>query len=423
MSKDIVTQKQLLYERVEVDKDELFALLGSLIQINSENFGSHGNEAACAEYVKNYGEALGYQAEIYSPVDILDFEKHPDYLAGRGLEARRNCTITVPGKQHEKKLMLAAHIDTVEIGDESKWAFPPLCGMVRDGRILGRGACDDKYGVAASLFLFKKMKELGIELQYDLLFTGYCDEEHGGSNGALAACLKYPCDDYLNLDCKNFEIWNCGVGGGELVFQVKSKDAVDNCSKVLEGLNLAEKHFREFAERRRAELESNPIFAGTIVARNALRIMNFAAGGQGGTDMDSGYFKVTYYTDKTESEINDELVELKKAVDKEFEELGLCALQIKKTTRFFHYVKSEENNRIVSLLKEAGEENGKHLCEKGACLSDLPMFVLYGSPRAVCFGIGADFHRPGGAHQTNEYVECDKFVEFTKIVGGFLLDY
>lgn len=416
-------QKQLLYEKIEADKEELFALLGSLIQINSENFGSHGNEKACAEYVKNYCEALGYQAEVYSPVDIPKFETHPDYLAGRGLEERRNCTVMVPGKQHEKKLMLAAHIDTVEIGDESKWAFPPLCGIVKDGNILGRGACDDKYGVAATLFLIKKMKELGIELTYDLLFTGYCDEEYGGSNGALAACLKYPCDDYLNLDCKNFEIWNCGVGGGELVFQVKSKDAVDNCSKVLEGLNIAEKHLREFAARRRAELESNPIFTGTIVARNALRIMNFAAGGQGGTDMDSGYFKVTYYTDKTEPEIKAELAQLKQIVDEEFEKLGLCELQITKTTRFFHYVKSEENNRMVSLLKKAGAENGKLLSEKGACLSDLPMFVLYGSPRAVCFGIGADFHRPGGAHQTNEYVECDKLVEFTKIVGGFLLEY
>ena len=39
-----VIRKQLLYEKIESDKEELFALLGSLIQINSENFGSYGNE-------------------------------------------------------------------------------------------------------------------------------------------------------------------------------------------------------------------------------------------------------------------------------------------------------------------------------------------------------------------------------------------
>jgi len=420
---DNAIQKHLLYEKIEADKEELFAFLGKLIQINSENFGSYGNEKACAEYVRDYCESLGYQAEVYSPMDIVDFDKHPDYLSGRGLEVRRNCTVTVPGKNHEKRLMLAAHIDTVQIGDENKWVFPPLCGLIKDGNILGRGACDDKYGVATSLFLIKKMKELGIELPYDLLFTGYCDEEYGGSNGALAACLKYPCEDYLNLDCKNFEIWNSGVGGGELVFQVKTKETVDNCSKALEGLNIVEKHLREFATRRRAELEQNQIFAGTIVARNAYRIMYFMVGGQGGTDMDSASFKVTYYTDKTEPEIKAELAEIKQIVDRELEKLGLCELEITKSTRFFHYVKSEDNNRVISLLKKAGEEQGRELFEKGACLSDLPMFVLYGSPRAVSFGIGADFDRPGGAHQTNEYVECDKFLEFTKIVGGFLLEY
>ena len=101
----------------------------------------------------------------------------------------------------------------------------------------------------------------------------------------------------------------------------------------------------------------------------------------------------------------------------------MCELEIEKASRFFHYVKSEENNRMVELLKDAGAENGRNLTESGACLSDLPMFILYGSPRAVSFGIGADFHRPGGAHQTNEYVECGKLVEFTKIIGAFILAY
>ncbi len=33
-------------------KDELFALLSDLIRINSENFGTHGNEGDCARYVQ-----------------------------------------------------------------------------------------------------------------------------------------------------------------------------------------------------------------------------------------------------------------------------------------------------------------------------------------------------------------------------------
>ena len=101
----------------------------------------------------------------------------------------------------------------------------------------------------------------------------------------------------------------------------------------------------------------------------------------------------------------------------------MSRVHIEKTTRFFHYVKREDNNRMIDILKESGKENGRELYEMCACLSDLPMFVLYGSPRSISFGIGADFDRPGGAHQMNEYMECDKLVRFAKIVGGVLLSY
>ena len=40
----MMDKRELLYSVIESDKDELFELLGNLIRINSENFGSHGNE-------------------------------------------------------------------------------------------------------------------------------------------------------------------------------------------------------------------------------------------------------------------------------------------------------------------------------------------------------------------------------------------
>ena len=51
--------------------------------------------------------------------------------------------------------MLMGHIDTVEIGDISNWDFDPLAGVIKDGKILGRGACDDKYALATVIFLLK----------------------------------------------------------------------------------------------------------------------------------------------------------------------------------------------------------------------------------------------------------------------------
>ena len=102
--------------------------------------------------------------------------------------------------------MLMAHLDTVEIGDRANWTVDPFGGEIIDGKIYGRGACDDKYGIAASLFLIKVLQSLGFTPKKNLLFTAYCDEEHGGSHGALAAVLRYPTSRIVNLDGREDQI-------------------------------------------------------------------------------------------------------------------------------------------------------------------------------------------------------------------------
>ena len=116
--------------------------------------------------------------------------------------------------------MLAGHADTMPVGDLSLWTVPPLDGIQKDGKIWGRGACDDKYALASMLFMAKAMKELGIEPECDLYLTAYVDEEFGGGNGALAAALKYSCDFYLNLDCKNLDIWRTAAGGQRIILNL-----------------------------------------------------------------------------------------------------------------------------------------------------------------------------------------------------------
>ena len=417
------TLKEMLYEAIDKDKGELFEILSSLIQINSENFGSYGNEAACAEFIADYFNKLGHEGDVYSPLEIDNIRQHPDYFDGRNLENRKNCSVIVKGKTNTKRLMLAAHIDTVEIGALSEWECPPLSGEIKDGKIHGRGACDDKYGIAISMFLIKKMKELGLELDYDLIFSAFCDEEYGGSNGALAACLKYPCDDCLVLDCRENELWDSGCGGGVYSFKVSSKESTDNCTNVLNGMNLLIEKLGRFEKRRKAELEAIPEFSGSVVAKRPMRIMDFSVGENGGVNMDKGQFSVTLYTSKKEEEIIDEFRKVFLSVEKKFEKMGLNKPELQRTTRFFHYVESNGETEMIKTLLNLSRENGVSMKRCGACLSDLPMFKIYGSHRAVAMGMGASFSRKGGSHQANEYIECDKVVKLAKIVAGFIAEY
>ena len=86
---------------IDERQEELYGLLSDLIKINSENFGSYGNEKECAEYIKKLCEDMGLQAELYSPLVIDNFENHPDYFPGRNLENRPNVTARWKGETDE----------------------------------------------------------------------------------------------------------------------------------------------------------------------------------------------------------------------------------------------------------------------------------------------------------------------------------
>ena len=67
------------------------------------------------------------------------------------------------------------------------------------------------------------------------------------------------------------------------------------------------------------------------------------------------------------------------------------------------------------------EATGRELLVCGSCLSDLSVISKYGSSRAYGFGAGIDFSKPGGAHQPNEYIECDKLLDYAKTIATFVV--
>ncbi len=74
-----------------------------------------------------------------------------------------------------------SHIDVVEAGDG--WSTPPFEGVVKDGRIHGRGACDMKGGLAASVIAVEALIDSGVPLPGALEISGTADEESGGYGG------------------------------------------------------------------------------------------------------------------------------------------------------------------------------------------------------------------------------------------------
>lgn len=406
---------------IDERKEELFDLLSRMIRINSENFSSHGNEEPMARFLEALCRELELETDLYSPLDIEGFTQHPDYMPGRGLENRYNLTAIWKGLEDTNQLLLMGHTDTVEIGDPANWDFDPLGGLIRDGKILGRGACDDKYALAAVIFLIRVLKDAGFVPKKNLVFSAYSDEEHGGSHGALAAVLRHPCESIVNLDGRFDPIWHCGSGGQEAIYTYHVKDTVDSAKRAGLAIPVVLEVLDSFAQARQQELEANPFYAGTPIPGTSMRYMGIRAG-SGGMDLGVGQVYFVYYTDKTKEQIEAEFEALDRVLKERLAPLGIIGDGFAPKTRFFHYVYCQPDSEDILLMQAAAQEAiGRAPQVRGSCLSDLSVISKYGSDRAFAIGCGRDFSEPGGAHQPNEYIECDAFVDFTKTVGAYIL--
>lgn len=154
----------------------------ALVRIDSQNPGVQ--EAACAEWVGNRLVAAGL-APTWHEV----------------LPGRQNLITTVSGNGDAPRLVLLAHLDTVPVG--GGWTVPPHGGVVSDGRVYGRGACDMKGGLAVAIGLLEQVHRGMGGMAGDLLLVATVDEEGPDMAGAqhlVASGLLKPDDQVLALE-------------------------------------------------------------------------------------------------------------------------------------------------------------------------------------------------------------------------------
>ncbi|MCG8570805.1 MAG: YgeY family selenium metabolism-linked hydrolase [Spirochaetes bacterium] len=76
-----------------------------------------------------------------------------------------------------KIIAFDAHIDTVEVGNMDNWDFDPFSGEIKDGKVHGRGASDQKGGAASMVGAIRILKELNYSGEYSVYFTFTVMEE------------------------------------------------------------------------------------------------------------------------------------------------------------------------------------------------------------------------------------------------------
>ena len=105
-----------------------------------------------------------------------------------------------------KTILISPHLDTVPAG--RGWKFPPFKGVVKNGRIYGRGATDCKGNLAVAIEVLNSLIEDKARLKNNILFAATADEESGSTLGLIPLLKKnmLKADYALILDSDEFDV-------------------------------------------------------------------------------------------------------------------------------------------------------------------------------------------------------------------------
>jgi succinyl-diaminopimelate desuccinylase len=155
---------------VEQKRHRIINLLRDLIKIPTV-VPPGNNYADLVDFLEPLFKKLGFTTErVIVPDEHIKAIPYP--LEG----PRINLVAT---REHGKKeaVTIYAHMDVVPI--EEPWTKDPFAGIVENGKMYGRGACDMKSGIAGMLVAFEVMDELNLTPHFNLICTLCTDEEIG----------------------------------------------------------------------------------------------------------------------------------------------------------------------------------------------------------------------------------------------------
>jgi succinyl-diaminopimelate desuccinylase len=176
--------QEAVLKRVEEIGSEMISFLQELIRIPTVNPpGEH--------YVVN-AELIGGK--------LREFGYQTHYIAAEGCHEhteqypRLNVLGRMEGSRNRPCLHFNGHFDVVPVGEG--WTVDPFAAVIQDGKLYGRGASDQKAGIAASIFAIEAIRRAGLRFQGTVEQSGSVDEESGGFAGvAHMAKLGWISDD------------------------------------------------------------------------------------------------------------------------------------------------------------------------------------------------------------------------------------
>ncbi len=115
---------------------------------------------------------------------ILQEAASLDLPGGLVAEDPERPNVLVSWGQGRRGFALMGHMDTVAEGDPAQWNHPPFAARIRSDRVYGRGAADNKAGIACGLYTLALLGEMKLldPVVHRVMLAGFVDEESGASS-------------------------------------------------------------------------------------------------------------------------------------------------------------------------------------------------------------------------------------------------
>ena len=177
-----------------------------------------------------------------------------DRTEGWGTVARLSGRVDGSGRS----LMLNAHVDVVPPGDLGTWGDAgPFGAAIRGADVHGRGTCDMKAGLVASLWVVKACAALRVPLAGDLLLGTVIGEEDGGLGTYALLQRGWRADACVIPEPTSLDL--APGTSGALTFRLTVTGQAAHASQRLSGMSAIEKFVPVFAALRRLEARRNEV--------------------------------------------------------------------------------------------------------------------------------------------------------------------
>ncbi|MFQ5957604.1 MAG: M20 family metallopeptidase [Candidatus Brocadiales bacterium] len=375
-------------EFVEAHREELIQIACDLIAAKTEN--PPGRERLAVKVVEKYLDSNDIRYEV--------FEKEPE---------RTNIVASVgAGKP---SLLVACHLDVVPAGDG--WHQDPFKASVVDGKVVGRGASDNKGQMASCMVLTKYLKEREDSLSGEFILVGAADEERGSRLGLeylLEECglrADYAIIPDISYGMKKIDVCEKGA----LFLEITSQGKQAHGSRPEQGVNAIWNMVELLNEIRSMSFKctSYPLFTPPTLNLGTIQ-------GGAARNIVPGKCQVCIDIRYLPGETKEEIVERIQGLIQKVEQLNTQAHFELKVASHLPPSKVPHDNHVIELIARhtknvlgcrpeliglSGATVTKQLLDKGIT--------------AVGFGPGDE----NQAHVANESIDIQQLIDFAKIMA------